>query len=196
MPSDTLSRRNLLVGCDMIMGSLLAGCTGRLSRGDSLTNPTLHFQMERIGRSLVDHHVVDLEETRIEWVEKAFEVALKGSDYATPLRPPFPVRNGDEPAYAHHEGIYYELDSIIVGEEQLSQPVLRLFSVGQQGESEEVPDFTPYEELPTVDQRAVQIAHMAARALSCSTVSIHATVSAPAYITGLISAAQPIATPA
>lgn len=164
MPSIRSPRRTLLVGCAALAGGFLSGCTSGPSADDSSSGSTLRFQMHRIGDSLIDRHVVDLEATRIPWDEEAFQAAIDGSDYTTRYHRPFPVRDGDEPAYARHEGVYYRLDSIVVGEEQVTRPVLRLYRVGRQGDSTELPDFTPNGALPAVDKRAIEIAHMAARA--------------------------------
>lgn len=170
MPSICSSRRNVLVGCAALGSGLLSGCTSRLFSGDtspdstSATGPRLHLRLASIGQSLVDHHVVDLTETRIEWDEKAFQAALEGSDFTLQYRHPFPVGDGDEPAYARHDGTYYRLDAVIVGEAEVTHPVLRLYRVGRQGDADDLPEFTPTDELPKVDQTAVHIAHMAARA--------------------------------
>lgn len=164
MPSIDTSRRKFLAGSLVLSSGLLSGCTSDFTTGGSSPAPSLHFQMESIGQSLVEHYVVDLEETRIEWDEDAFSAALEESNYTTQFRRPFPLRSGNEPAYTRHDGSFYELDSVIVGEERVSHPVLRLFRVGRQGESADLPNYTAQEELPRIDQHGVQIAHMAARA--------------------------------
>lgn len=164
MPSTSVSRRRVLAACTPVAGGFLGGCSDGLRSGEASSGSTLHLRLHAIGRSLVERHVTDLAETDVEWDEDAFQAALDGSDYTLQYRRPFPVRNRDEPAYTLHEGTYYELDSVIVGEARVSRPILRLYGVGRQDGSDDLPAFTPHDELPPVDQRAVQIAHLATRA--------------------------------
>lgn len=164
MPSTTSSRRDLLLTWAALAGGSLAGCTGTVSPDDSSTGSMLRLQLTPIGRSLVDHYVLDLEENRFERDEEALRATLNGSHYETQYRRPFPVRSGDEPAYTRHEGTFYELDSLVVGERRTTHSVLRLFEVERRDGSEQRPECTPLEALPVIDQRAVEIAHMAARA--------------------------------
>lgn len=64
--------------------------------------------------------------------------------------------------YVVEEETYYQLGSVIVGERPETHPVLRLFAVE---EITETPvDGSEEGDLPDPDRRAVQIAHMAARA--------------------------------
>lgn len=164
VPSTERTRRNVLAGSAAVFGGLLSGCVDGIDPRDSASNRTLTFQMEEGGRSLVDRYVVDLADTRVEWDETAFEAALAGDEFTTRHRRPFPVRNGDGPLYTFHDGTYYHLDSVVIGEERATHPVLRLFEEGRSSESDGLPDHTAHEDLPSVDRQAVSIAHMAARA--------------------------------
>ncbi|MDZ5811709.1 hypothetical protein U4E84_10190 [Halorubrum sp. AD140] len=86
---------------------------------------------------------------------------MNGEQYTTQLRKPF-FASSDDPAYVVHEDTFYQLRSVIVDEVVETHPVLRLF------DSEDDPstaiDGSGEGALPEADQRAVGIAHMAARA--------------------------------
>lgn len=167
MPS-TISRRRLLaaagaVGLGATSGCLdaIRGSTGSGSAGGSAER-RLRLSLSHWSGSLADRYVTDLEETRPEWDEEAFAAAVAGETYTTRLRQPFFAR--DEPKYATHDGTYYRLGSVVVGERKATHPVVRLRTVGRPDELDSVPDHAARDDLPEVDRRAVEIAHMAARA--------------------------------
>lgn len=110
---------------------------------------------------LRDAYVEDLAAMRPEWAEEAFEATLNGSRYTTQYRMPF-LSTPEDPKYAKRNGTYYQLGSVVVNETAETRPVLRLSTVDDGDES--TPDGVAAETLPEGDQRAIEIAHMAARA--------------------------------
>lgn len=65
--------------------------------------------------------------------------------------------------YTEHDGTYYQLHDAVTGSKRIERPVLRLHWVGRADE-ENVPDATPRDSLPELDQHAVLPAYFAARA--------------------------------
>ncbi|WP_135851578.1 hypothetical protein [Halorussus salinus] len=172
MPS-TISRRRLLAAGSAVALAGTSGCldairdaTGSDSAIGSETGNVsgerrLRLSLSRQSGTLADHYVTDFE-GRPHWDEEAFAAAVSGETYTTQLRQPFFAR--DDPKYAKHDGTYYRLGSVVVGEREETHPVLRLRTVGSPDELDSVPDHTAREDLPEADQHAVEIAHMAARA--------------------------------
>ncbi|WP_128477964.1 hypothetical protein [Halorussus pelagicus] len=163
MPS-TISRRRLLAATGAVG---LAGASGCLDAIDGVTDGQdgerrLRLTLLRETESLRDRYVTDLEESRPDWDEDAFAAALDGETYTIQYREPFFAR--DDPTYAERDGTYYRLGSIVVGEAEVTHPVLRLKTVGRPDELDSVPDHVAHGDLPGTDQRAVKIAQMAARA--------------------------------
>lgn len=157
------TRRQLLSAGGAVAAAAFAGCSSDLQDvGSGGTGErALRLSLTREGDSLRDSYVLDLEETRPDWDEEAFEAARAGEQYSTQYRKPF-LTAPDEPAYAEHDGTYYELGSVVVDEAEALHPVLRLFEVEDADTPTE--DAVAAESLPQADQRAVDIAHMAARA--------------------------------
>lgn len=162
MPSNA-SRRTILAASAAIATSTVGGCLeGLTDRSGSDSSRKLTLRLSPRDGPLRDRHVVDLDETRIQWDEEAFAAALDGESYTTTNRKPFFA--GDRPKYAKHDGTYYELGSVVVDEATRVHPVLRLETVGRTSEMDSVPDHVPRSELPEADRRAVHVAYMAARA--------------------------------
>jgi len=157
------SRRQLLSAGGLAAATALAGCLNELQGSDGAggTDDALRLTLARGGDSLRERYVLDLDETRPDWDEEAFEAARTGEDYTTQYRKPFLV-GAEEPAYATHEGTYYELGSVVVDEVETAHPVLRLFAVDETDSSSD--DAVAASALPEADERAVKIAYFAARA--------------------------------
>jgi hypothetical protein len=158
----SLSRRHLLASGLAAGIASSAGCFGgkdTIPSEDSKTELTL--SLSRIDGSLRDRYVHEREEPKDHWDEQALAAALSDEQYTTQHRKPFFARP-DDPEYILDEGIYYQLSSVIVDEVTETHPVLRLYDV----ESSTATSVDGSEDgpLPESDQRAVQIAHMAARA--------------------------------
>lgn len=158
----SLSRRQLLAGGLGAGIAVSAGCLGfgnDTASGGTTTELTL--SLRRRDDPLHSVYVDEREDHDSRWDAEALEAALNGEQYTTQHRKPFFARPNN-PAYVIHEGTYYELGSVIVNEVSETHPVLRLF------ETEDA-TATPVNgnedgPLPEADQRAVSIAHMAARA--------------------------------
>lgn len=158
----SLSRRQLLARGLAAGATVAAGCLG--FRGNSASDGTetvLTLSLSRVDHPLRNRYVHERASPDERWDEQALEAALNDARYTTQLRKPF-FTSSDDPAYVVHEETYYQLDSVIVDEVTEMYPVLRLF------EPEDTMG-TPVDGnegggLHEEDQRAVQIAHMAARA--------------------------------
>jgi len=156
------SRRTLLAGA--VAGGLgaVAGCLGNdddeQSGGD---DPMLSLSLSRVDGTLRDRYVRGREDPPNHWDEAALDAVLADEPYTTQHRKPF-FAEPDDPAYVRDEGTYYQLRSVAVDEVAETHPVLRLFEA--EGEVESTVDGSEGGELPRVDQRAVRIAHFAARA--------------------------------
>jgi hypothetical protein len=158
----SLSRRQLLAGGLAAGIGVSTGCLGfggDTTRGDSETELTL--SLTRIDGPLRHRYVHEREDPDEPWDERALDAALNDERYTTQLRKPFFARP-DDPAYVVHEGTYYQLGSVIVDEVTETHPVLRLFDPDDAPET--AIDAGEDGDLPDVDERAVRIAHMAARA--------------------------------
>lgn len=162
MHDASLSRRQLLAGGLAAGISATAGCLG-FDRGFENTDsgPELTFALTRIDGPLRDRYVNEREQPDDSWDEEALTAALNDEQYTTQFRKPF-FASPDDPDFVVHEGTYYQLGSVIVDEVTETHPVLRLYG-------NDDPPSTPIDgseegELPEVDQRAVYVAHMAARA--------------------------------
>lgn len=158
----SLSRRQLLASGLATGITASAGCLGFGSDTASEDTETeLTLSLTRVDGSLRNRYVDEREEPDHRWDEQALEAALTDERYTTQHRKPF-FASPDDPAYVVHEGAYHQLSSVIVDEVTETHPVLRLF------EAEDSPA-TPIDGsedggLPEPDQRAVRIAHFAARA--------------------------------
>lgn len=164
------SRRRLLAGA--LAGGIgaAAGCLGTGSDGDAGEGdgPELRLSLSRVDGSLRDRYVHDRDGAPEEWDEAALDAALAGESYTTQGRKPF-FASSDDPAYALRDGTYYQLGSVVVDEVAETHPVLRLFEVDGEGsdsdgDGESAVDAGEEGDLPEADQRAVHIAHFAARA--------------------------------
>jgi hypothetical protein len=158
---DVLPSRRRFLSATLAAGvAVTAGCTDGLSSDGS--ERELELSLSREDGPLHESFVVDLSETRSPDDEDAFAAAVNGEAYTTQYRRPF-GSTPDRPEYVEHEGTYYRLGAVVVDEVAVTHPVLRLSAVGDGG-AEDTPDGVPAEALPDGDQRAVRIAHMAARA--------------------------------
>ena len=173
------SRRRVLAGGLAAVAGAVAGCldgseTDGPENGDG--DQVLALTLDDAGETLRDDAVVDPAEADPQWDEAAFAAARDGERYTAQYRRPLPSAT-DDPTYALHEGTYYRLDSVVVDEAEETRPVLRLFEVGESDSDageEPVPadgsgasdgtDDVENETLPEADHRAVEIAHLSARA--------------------------------
>ncbi|MFC6825899.1 hypothetical protein [Halopelagius fulvigenes] len=162
MPSGKLTRRRALAACGLGLISPFGGCSQVSPTGTADSSRKLALSLSPFEESLRERYVVDLTETRPSWDEEAFDAALNGSAYTTQHRTPFLARGDDEPTYARRNGTYYRLDSLVVGESEVTHPVLRVYEV--EGSSGDAPDAVAHSSLPEADRRAVKIAYFAARA--------------------------------
>lgn len=153
-------RRFLAAGLFTVLPAFSGCLDGSEPRSDA--DRSLHFALFPKDGPLREEFVVDLSATRPEWDEEAFEATLNGSTYTTQYRKPF-VSASDDPEYALWDGTYYQLGSVVVDEASEQHPVLRLTKV-ESGETEMASTSVAADTLPESDQRAVHIAHMAARA--------------------------------
>ncbi|MDS0297940.1 hypothetical protein NDI76_04225 [Halogeometricum sp. S1BR25-6] len=158
--SSTTSRRRLLALVGVVGLSAASGCSNRLSEAAGDDPATLTFHLYGRTSTLRERYVEDLNETRAPWDEEAFAAAVNGTEYTTQYRKPFPTSG---PVWAELNGTYYRLDEVVVGEEEVTHPVLRLSEAGRVDDADES-TYVERDDLPEVDQRAVQIAYMAARA--------------------------------
>jgi len=162
--TEYISRRHFLTAAAAAGTAALAGC-GSVS-GDSTPERELSLSLSRVDGTLRENHVVDLAETDPRWDVAAFEAARNGEPYTTQYRTPFFSRP-DDPVYALQDGTYYECDSVVVDEVTTTRPVLRLYeSDATTATPTSDPGLDPVaaSDLPEADQRAVRVAHMAARA--------------------------------
>ncbi|OYR76082.1 hypothetical protein [Halorubrum ezzemoulense] len=161
------SRRRLLAGA--LAGGIgaAAGCLGTDSDDESDDGPELRLSLSRVEGSLRDRYVRDPDAPPERWDGAALDAALAGEPYTIRHRKPF-FAEPDDPAYARFEGTYYRLGSVIVDEVAETYPVLRLFEAESDGASagdgESPVDGGEDGDLPEADQRAVHMAHFAARA--------------------------------
>ena len=159
-----LSRRQLLASGLVAGITAVSGCLGLGNYTASDQGETeLSLSLTEIDGPLRNKYVHDREDPDDSWDEQALTAALNDGQYTTQLRKPF-FASDDDPAYVVHEGTYYQLNEVIVNEVTVLHPVLRLT------EAEDV-TATPIDgsedgNLPEADQRAVSIAHLAARARS------------------------------
>jgi hypothetical protein len=156
----TPSRRQFLSATLAAGTAVVAGCTDSLGSGE--TERELELSLSREDGPLRESFVVDLSETRSPDDEDAFAAAVNSEAYTSQYRRPF-YSTADDPEYVEHEGTYYRLGAVVVDEETVTHPVLRLSAAGDAG-SEDTPDGVPMESLPDGDRRAVRIAYKAARA--------------------------------
>jgi hypothetical protein len=158
MDDPPLSRRRLLAGSAVGALAAAAGCLG-FDEDTTSQERALVLTFTRHDGPLRDQYVEDLEESRSPHDEEAFRTTLGGGTYTTQFVKPF-WATPEDPVYTRHDGTYYELSSVVVDEVAATYPVLRLY------EREGTPDgdAPAAEALPTVDQRAIQVAHFVARA--------------------------------
>ncbi|QUO46572.1 hypothetical protein [Halorubrum ruber] len=162
------SRRRLLVGALAGgIGAAAAGCLGTESDGDAADGPELRLSLSRVDGSLRDRYVHSRDDPPEEWDEAALNAVLAGESYTTQHRKPF-FASPDDPAYVLRDGTYHRLGSVVVDEVAETYPVLRLFDVDDEGSGsddggESAVDGGEEGDLPQADQRAVHIAHFAAR---------------------------------
>jgi hypothetical protein len=157
-----------------------AGCLGPFGSdgiGDSAgpSERSLRLSLSPRADTLRERYVIDvtdLADARSPDAEEAFRTTLEGSTYTTQYRTPF-FSSPDDPAYVRDEGTHYRLGSVVVDEAAETRPVLRLRD-GTRIDDGDVEtdtadagndaDGIATERLPQSDRRAVEIAHMAARA--------------------------------
>lgn len=157
------SRRQVISGSVAAMLATSAGCLGVFTddggteNGRDDSERVLTLALDRVDGSLRDRYVKDLSETEPDWNEEAFNATLDGATYTTQYRKPFFDRP-DDPVYAERDGTYYRLGAVVVDEATTTRPVLRLFG------GDDDADGVAATQLPEGDERAVRIAHMAARA--------------------------------
>ncbi|MFC6873495.1 hypothetical protein [Halobellus marinus] len=162
MHDSSLSRRHVLASGLAAGLSVLAGCGG--VGNDTATegaDTALRLSLAQVDGPLRERYVHEREEPDDNWDVQALDAALNDESYTTQLRKPF-FADPDDPAYVVHEGTYYQLGSVIVDEVTETHPVLRLFEPAE--DPERTIDGGEDGPLPEADQRAIQIAQMAARA--------------------------------
>jgi len=164
MPSNghEFTRRRLLGAAAGVGLAAVAGCSTRSPLEDS-TERVLRLTTYREESPLHEQYVTSLNRTSSPVDDEAFAAAVEGERYTTQYRTPFGSR-GRHPEFTRHDGTYYRLGSVVVGQETVTHPVLRIYEVGDPDDLDAVPDHVAQPKLPGPDQRAVQIAHMAARA--------------------------------
>jgi len=160
--TEPCSRRRFLAAVGALGAATLAGC-GSVS-GDGASSRELLLSLSREDGPLRETHVVELPEDEgdVPWDAAAFEAARDGEDYRTELREPF-FSNPEDPVYVLQGGTYYRCGSVVVDEVTVTRPVLRLYEVDSRTATP-VADPVDASTLSRVDQRAVRVAHMAARA--------------------------------
>ena len=167
------SRRRLLAGALAGGVGAVAGCIGvdgdaddgdaddgDPSDGDGAE---LSLSLSRIDGTLRDRYVRDCGDLPEEWDAAALDAALAGESYTTQHRKPF-FASPDDPAYVLRDGTYYRLGSVVVDEVTETHPVLRLFAADSDDDVESAVDGSEDGDLTQADQRAIHIAHFAARA--------------------------------
>jgi hypothetical protein len=160
--TEELSRRGFLAAAATAGTAALAGC-GSVS-GDGTPERELVLNLSRVDGTLRENHVTDLEATELPWDEAAFEAARNGEEYTTQYRKPF-YADPEDPVYVLRDGTYYECGSVVVDEVTTTHPVLRLHSVDSTTATPaDGPGPAAASDLPEADQRAVRVAHRAARA--------------------------------
>lgn len=164
MPSAHPTRRQVIAAGGVSVSALIGGCTDLLGRRDERSATTLRLSLSAMDGPLRERYVEDLEATRPPWDEEAFAAALNGTAYTTRHHTPFLARGDDEPTYALHDDTYYHLDSVVVGEETVTRPLLRLYEVGRVDSLSDPPEYVSKSSLPQPDKQAVQTAYFAARA--------------------------------
>lgn len=164
MPSNQLTRRDVVASGGLLLTTALGGCARFPSTDSETTAQQLKLSISPVDGLLRDRYVVDLTETRPPWDEEAFNATVNGSTYTTQHHTPFFAREDDRPTYAERDGTYYRLDSLIVGEETVMHPLLRLYTVGRLDRLDDVPEHVSHSDLSQADRRAVQVAYFAARA--------------------------------
>lgn len=158
----TPSRRQLLMSGVTAGLAATAGCLGLGDNPASEDAGTaLTLSLSQIDDPLRSRYVREADDPGERWDEQALDAALNDEQYTTQFRKPF-FASPDDPAYVVDRGTYYQLGSVIVDEVTETHPVLRLFET--EDESASPVDGSEDGDLPEIDQRAVQIAHMAARA--------------------------------
>ncbi|WP_225336478.1 hypothetical protein [Halomicrobium urmianum] len=172
IPRDSTRRRFLSVGVAAVVAAS-AGCQSLSASSDNDeaggTQRSLQLTLAPRDGPLRDRYVADLSETQPDWDEAAFEETLNGSTYTTQYRKPFRTSD-DDPRYAERDGTYYQLGSVVVDEATETRPVLRLSEVSDDADASSADDDDASadpidaDRLPESDQRAVHVAHMAARA--------------------------------
>ncbi|WP_424015228.1 hypothetical protein ACOZ35_04320 [Halorubrum xinjiangense] len=174
------SRRRLLAGALAGgIGAAAAGCLGTGSDGDAGDGDAgngaeLRLSLSRVDGALRDRYVHDRDDPPEEWDEAALDAVLAGESYTTQGRKPF-FASPDDPAYVLRDGTYSQVGSVVVDEVDETYPVLRLYEVDGEGsggddggdsagDGDSAVDAGEDGDLPQADQRAVHIAHFAARA--------------------------------
>jgi len=167
--TENFSRRGFLATAATAGAAVLAGC-GSVS-GDGTPDRELALTLSREDGTLRENHVVDLEATEPPWDEAAFAAARNGERYTTQYHRPF-YADPEDPVYVRRDGTYYECGSVVVDEVATTHPVLRLYGVEDASRpatagttaTDSAAEPVPAGDLPESDQRAVRVAHMAARA--------------------------------
>ncbi|WP_193309981.1 hypothetical protein [Halorubrum halophilum] len=160
----TPSRRRVLAGGLAATIGAVSGCLDESVTGgpdDDERDRVLRLLLSDVGETLRENGVDDPDEQDPIWDETAFEAVRAGEPYTTQYRTPF-FSTDEDPRHAVHEGTYYRLGSVVIDEAETTRPVVRLFGVEADDTGDT--DSVDAETLPAGDQRAVEIAHFAARA--------------------------------
>ena len=162
--TDGRSRRGFLAAAAAVGTSALAGCGGDDEDSGNESDRELALALTHVDGPLHETRVLDLAERDPDWETAAFEAARDGETYTTQYRTPFFSRP-DDPVYVLDGGTYYRLGSVVVDEVATTHPVVRLYGADSTTETgTESSDPVAASDLPESDERAVRIAHMAARA--------------------------------
>ena len=162
MDEFSLARRHFLAGGLVAGLTASAGCLSSDTTALGENSKTeLTLSLSRVDGLLRETYVHEYDDPADHWDQQALAAVIADEHYTTQLRKPFFARPED-PVWVVHDGTYYQLGSVIVDEITETHPVLRLF------EAEDV-TANPVNggddgDLPESDQRAIHIAHMAARA--------------------------------
>ena len=160
--TDGHSRRRFLAATATLGAAALAGCGADVDDSDGQQSRELVLTLTHVDGPLHETRVLDLAERDPDWDVAAFEAARDGETYTTQYRKPF-FSDPEDPVYVLDDGTYYRLGSVVVDEVATTHPVLRLYD-DDETTATPVDEPVAAPDLPSADERAVQIAQMAARA--------------------------------
>lgn len=162
MSNTRLTRRRFLSTGLTAAIAASSGCLSDPGTGDDSSQRSLQLDLSHLEGPLRARYVIAPSDTSPEWDEEAFNTTVAGETYTIQGRKPF-FSTAEDPEYVHREGTYYQLGSVIVDEVEATHPILRLMEA-RDSDEDSSEDGIAADQLPEVDRRAVQIAHMAARA--------------------------------